>query len=78
MITDTYFAHEVEVGDNVVISEDVTAPVKEIGDEVDFITITLTDDDGEGFTLSFAPFDPVEIVTSFDDEEVLDVDVPID
>jgi hypothetical protein len=68
MQTDTYFAHEVENNDHIVIDGEVVGYVYSKDDEGDYIHLDTVDDDGEHTTYPFAPFDPVEVVTSFDDE----------
>jgi hypothetical protein len=78
MLIETYFAHEVESGDNIHIGDDNTVIVTDKNDDGDLIVFTVTDEDGEASPLSFAPFDPVPVVVKFDTDEVLDVDVPID
>lgn len=76
MQTRTEFASYVEFEDHVVLdaTKEVTARVIHISDEKDHIVLCVENEDGDRTDLTFAPFDHVEIVESFEDDEEVDTD----
>jgi len=75
MQTDVIFAHALENND--FLAENTErgydqAYVYSIEDEDDWIAVDTVDDEGTHFIVRFAPFDPVRIITSFEDEDESD------
>ena len=66
MQTDVVVAAYVEPGD-FLEAPDGSLEVHEIHDNGDFITMRVLDEEGEVEMLTFAPFDVVHVVTSFED-----------
>lgn len=73
MQTDVIFAHQLENNDFI----DYGVYVYSKDDAGDNIVVDFCDEDGEHTVKTYAPFDMVCIVTSFDDEEKFE-DVPIE
>lgn len=70
MQTDTVCAYQLENNDWV--AEDILRGYPQgyvymADDEGDWLTIDIVDDDGEHNVVYFGPFDPVTIITSFEE-----------
>jgi hypothetical protein len=74
MQTDTVFACYVEI-DDFILEDGETLRVIEITDADDALAFLTKDEDGERFTLYRPPFEHMAVVTSFDEESVLDFDL---
>lgn len=73
MQTDTIWAYEVENNDFLVIDGENVGYVYSKDDEGDTILLDVVDDDAEHTQYPFGPFDAVTIVSSFEDEEDVDI-----
>jgi hypothetical protein len=73
MQTDTVCAFQVENNDHIVMEGKPFGYVYSIGEDGDYILLDVVDDEAEHTEFAFGAFDTVEIITSFDDEEV---DIP--
>lgn len=69
MITEPMCAFQVENNDFVAEDGEVKGYVYSTEDDGDHIVLDICDDDGEHTVWRVAPFDVVQVVTKFDDDE---------
>lgn len=74
MQTDEVCAFQLEDNDHLVIDGKAVGYVYKVTEEEDFLLVTTKDDDGDETMWPFGPFDVVSIVTSFEDEDIPDIE----